>query len=355
LAGGLTAINNEGLRVALSAGRNSPILAEFPISRYALLFAQLASLKLRVIGCQFFQDMDEVAGIRPAEFRALADREGWVVNEARQLWRQVATNAMQEDRMDIAENAARIGFELEAVEYRLLELCQSYETQLRALAIKHVLEEYKRFDDLNSGRVIHAIHALFYEVAVLRDYIAEFVSRFIFQMTKANGEPITAMSELSSMLKRASSDDPLVREIQRITARETRGWLAELSAYRNLFTHVAPIEMFTTRSFAVQEFLSVEGAGRLPVLYHPLPPNILEGLHSRKKGFPFTTFESWAKASACHMPKRSGQPDALEYLHAAANNMGQFAKGLVARSPVAPKMLHFGPDDIIGPITVTTS
>lgn len=353
LGGGLNALNDIGSKTIFTTGLGDPILATFDNPAFGQLFATLTRLGALVIGCEFYKDSEEVRGLRPAEFRVFATERGWLVHDTWEKWRQVASASMRVDQMDVADGAARIAFEMQAVEHRLLELCRAYSNQLRSLAMRKELADYKRFDDLNTGPVIHCVHALFYELAVLRDYLAEFMARFVFRLQGRRGKPIRTMASLRKRLVAEPVNDPLCSEIIRSTAEEVAepGWLAVLSAYRNLFTHVAPMEQVAVRGFAVQTYIPIK-SGRLPVLYHPLPANALELVRTRPNGFPFARFTDWAMASAKHRPNRNEQPDALEYLHAIANRMADLAAMLIERSPVAPEPIHLGPDDIIGPISV---
>jgi len=348
-------LDNTGSKTVLSAGLGGPVLTEFNNPAFGQLFTTLTQLGVLVVGCEFYQDVEEMQGLRPAEFRVFMTGRGWLAHDTWDKWRQVATASMRADQMDVADGAARIAFEMQAVEHRLLELCRAYTNQLRSLVVQNELEDYKRFDDLNTGPVIHCVHALFYELAVLRDYLAEFMARFVFRVQGKDGGPIRRMASLRKHLVTKPVEDPLCSEIIQSTAEEAAepGWLAVLSAYRNLFTHVAPMEQVAVRSFTVQTYIPIKGDGRLPILYHPLPANALELVRTRPHGFPFASFTDWAMASVGHRPNRNEQPDALEYLHATVNRMAELAAKLIARSPVTPERIHLGPEDTIGPITVT--
>lgn len=354
LRGGLSALNNPGIKTQLCAGVEGPVLAEFNLPSFSKLFAILASLGTPVIGCEFFLDQDEIQGLRPPSFRVFYPDRGWLAYDAWGKWREVAAAALKSDQMDVADCAARIAFELEAAEYRCRELCRAYSNQLRSLAIQRTLEEYKRFDDLNSGPVIHCIHAVFYELAVLRDYLAEFIARFALPAKTKDGAPIRTMAKLSRYLSANVVDDPLSTEILQITSQveSSPGWLAVLSAYRNLFAHVAPLQQAATRSFAVQTYAALRGGGRAPVIYHPLPADVLQLVRTRSDGLLFDTFMDWAKASAQLHPDPIKQPDALEYLQSAINHLADLALRLVSRSPVPPEPIHLTPDDIVGPVNI---
>jgi hypothetical protein len=354
LVGGLAALNNRGTKVELCVGPGGVVLAEFQTKEFATIFADLESFGTPVVGCQFYQHVDEVRGLSPPSFRVFTPKRGWIARDTGQKWSEIAVSAMKSDDMKLADCAGRIAFEMEAIEYRLLQLSIAYMLQLRRLVLGKELKEYVRFSDLNTNAVVHGVHALFYEIAVLRDYIAEFAAKHVLGVAKGN-QSIRAMSGLTRGLQSGQYSDPLVTEILRITDNsDTKpGWLAELSAYRNLFTHVAPMEMMGLKSFAVQEFRIAKDGIRLPAIYHPLPADPIQLQATRGKGFPFARFKDWITASAKHRPTRDTQPDALEYLHSAVTRIADLAETVMQRSSVRPTPIRIGPEDVIGPVRVS--
>jgi hypothetical protein len=355
LEGGLVALNNPGGSVQICTGQRSAVLTSFDIERFIDLYSQLWRRGHAVVGCEFYQTPDELRGIDPAQFRVFEPRIGWRCYDTGTSFRQIANAAMKLDQMALADCAARVAFELQAVEFRVLELCRAYSTQLRGCVSRGEISARRRFSDLNTRAVIHAIHALFYELAVLRDYIADFVAGHILRLESRKGTPIHSMSGLRKALKGKVTDDPLVSAILAGTSTPEEGnapgWLAVLSAYRNVFAHLAPLSLAGRGSWAIQDLLATMGS-TLPILYYPLPRNPIDLERSRSKGVPFERFEDWLNASAEHQPRRDEEPDALQYLHASTNRMATLASELVKRSPVAPTPIVLTEADLIGPVVV---
>lgn len=260
-----------------------------------------------------------------------------------QRWRQIAHACVDLDEMALMDVASRIASSLAYSEMRLLDLVEAYGAQLRGRCHAAKPDRYARFKDTNSFAVYKAIHALFWEMAVLRDSLAEFASKFCFSRAD-----ITSLAGLVRSLRKNTPAELLAQEILTAADDTSGGWLAIFTAYRNLFTHYAPMEQAAGTAYAIQEMQNISGV-TLPVIYYPLPSNAADLMRRRASGEPlFSTFKQMAEASAGHRPDRASEPDALEYLYDCLAQMARLAQQLGDRSPIAAKPFHFGPDDIIG-------
>lgn len=137
--------------------------------------------------------------------------------------------------MDVA---SRIAAGLEYSEMRLYDLAMSYSAQLHSHLKNDAPKPYQEFKDTMSPSVYKDIHALFWEMAVLRDALAEFIAVFCLKQSDA-----TTLSGLLRSLKKISSLDDLAAEILTICdGAESTGWLGRFGSYRDCFTHSAPLE-----------------------------------------------------------------------------------------------------------------
>ena len=256
--------------------------------------------------------------------------------------------------MDLADVAARVAFAIQAVQERARDLSLAYGIQLRGSLHRDPGGRYLRFDDLNSRRVVLAVHSLFYELAILRDVVSEFLARFVFAFPSGEPQLPRTMRGLCRRLRREAVDHPLAFEIAHATDSTSQppGWLAVLSAYRNLFTHVAPLEQVAGHSFAVRHPLVLADGRELQILYHALPGNPIEVERTRGERFPYANFDEWATASAAHVPARETQPDALEKLHDYVNQLVQLCGKVADHSPVRGEMVHLSDSDMVGPVTM---
>jgi hypothetical protein len=240
--------------------------------------------------------------------------------------------------------ASRIASGLRYAEMRFSDLVNVYGVQLRGHFKLVDRKDYEAFKDLNSFAVYKAIHALFWELAVLRDSLAEFAAAFCFSQAG-----IRSMSGLMKFLKGSTLVDVLKAEILRIADPTSHGWLATFSSYRDLFTHLAPMEQAAGTAFAVQDLRKLTCGLLIPQIYYALPADVEELTRKRSKGVLFDSLEQMAAASA-RKHDRASEPDALEYLHGCIDQIAVLSVALTDRSPIAAKPIQIGPEDLIGTV-----
>jgi hypothetical protein len=248
--------------------------------------------------------------------------------------------------MDVA---ARIASGFAYSEMRLQDLVEAYSTQLRGLLHGSPFQEYQRFNDTNSRTVYKAIHALFWEMAVLRDMLAEFAATFCFLRSN-----ITTFAWLANSLRKEPSHDHLAVQILEAADEGKNGWLSVFSFYRNLFTHSAPMERVAGLAFAVQDTRRIATNQTIPQIYYPLPANAAELSRRRSKGQLFKTFQELIDSSSRNPHERHSEPDALDYLSNFLKQLAQLSELLIVRSPIPPQSIEIPESDIIGEIKVSS-
>jgi hypothetical protein len=349
LSGGVIAVNEPGASVKIEAGINGSVLYELQLPTYASIFDILAQFGFPAIGATFIVDMDELQGIRPPQFRALiAGQRTWRVFELHQKWRQVAHAASQKNEMALMDVTSRITSELRYCEIRLLNLTEAYGAQLAGKAKQGAINGSETFKDLNSLQVYLAIHALFWELAVLRDNLAEFAAQIVFGF-----DNVTTLTGLLKQLPASKwKDDELAKEILIAGSDAQAGWVAIFTAYRNLFTHNAPMEQAAGIAFAHLDQMVLKDGRTIPQLYYPLPREVNELLKRRSKGVLYKNFDELIAASTNKRPVRETEPDALLYLHSILGKMTTLAELLIQRSPIVPEMIHITEEDVIGTVQI---
>lgn len=347
LSGGIVAYNNPGADVEIRAGSGGRVIHTCKISSYGSLFEVLRKQGFSIIGTTFVVHQDELNGLRPAEFRMADCRSGWPLSNLRQQWREVAFAASKRDQMPLMDVSSRLAFGLEHSQLRLYDLTSAYAAQLRSRSGKNEAAGYQRFKDLYGPEVYKSIHALFWELAVLRDTLAEFAAMFCFSQ-----HAVRTLKGLLSFLKMAALADPLSAEFLSVTDEKLGGWLARFTSYRNFFTHVAPMQWAAGIAFSVQDVRKLNDQFSVPQIYYPLPGNIEELTRERSNGAFYPTMEKLIEASK-RQADRSTDMDALEYLHLSLNQFAELATTLIALSPLAPAPIHLNAEDIIGEIICT--
>lgn len=330
LTGGVVAINEPGAKVQINVGIHGKLIETFEITEYGSLFAALRARGLTILGTTFVIDGRELP-----DFRVSNPQRGWLIWELKQRWREIAAASIKSD-IHLMSIASRIASRLQYSQMRLHDLASAYSVQLSAHLHSAEPSEYRAFQDGYCFEVYKAIHALFWEMAVLRDTLAEFAARFCFSILN-----VRTMKSLRSKLVNFSTD-PLACEIVNSTDDASKGWLAQFSSYRNCFTHIAPMEQAAGLAFAVQDMRRISETLSIPQMYYALPQDI-KGIERKWSGGSFVTSFEELIATASRRHERGLEPDALEYLHDCINRFGELAAKMIARSPVPPQPIRITP------------
>ena len=204
LTGGLVAVNEpEETQVQIKSNVMGRTFAAFKISAYPSLFSTLKSLGFQIIGTTFVTDEKQLEGLRAPEFRVAAATGGWPTWDARQRWRQILFASGRRRELRLMDLASRISAGLQYSEMRLYDLAVSYSQQLHSHLHTGEAKPYQAFKDSNSPSVYKDIHGLFWDMAVLRDVLAEFIAVFCL-----GRDHITTLSSLLKCLKKNPSTDP---------------------------------------------------------------------------------------------------------------------------------------------------
>jgi hypothetical protein len=343
--GGVVAINEPGPNVKVTAGLGGHAIFNLSITSFPDLFSDLVRQRFKIVGVSFVSTPEELQGLRPPEFRAWSTANGWFMWNVIQSWRQITHAAAKANQMPLMSIASRLAMGLRYSEMRLRDLATAYSSQLRAYLCTSTAKEYAQFKDFNSFEVFKSIHALFWELAVLRDTLAEFASVFCYSLSG-----IRTMRGLCKELTSKPSRDALAEEMLRATDKKSGGWLATFSDYRNFFTHIAPMEAASNLAFAIQDMTKFS-EGSAPQIFYPLPPNIGELTQKMSAGAFYPSFaELQAEVQRKH--DRVTEPDALEYMHFCLERFTEMARILIAHSPLAPRPIALTPEDIIGAVQV---
>lgn len=345
LSGGVVAANPPGPEVELSAGPRGPFIAKVQVDPPSLLPA-LRREGFVVIGVTFVTSPEEQQGLQSPEFRAAAPSGGWRIFEVHQQWRRIAFAAGKLDKMPLMDLASRIASNLTYSQIRLGDLAREYSRELRGHLTGQEAKEYVAFRDVNSYHVYKAIHGLFWEMAVLRDRLAEFVASFCLERPK-----ITTLTGLRRSLKKQPSNDSIAAELLSMSEPPT-GWLARFGSYRDCFTHRASMEHAANIASVVQELRVISPRLTVPQVYFPLPADIEDLMKKRSEGVLFNSTKELAEASS-RRHNRASEPDALEYLYDCLDRLATLAAELVKRSPIPPRPIEIRREDIVGEVRVS--
>jgi hypothetical protein len=200
LTGGLVAVSEPAeAEVSIKSNVAGRTFAKLTIATYTEMFSVLRSLGFRIVGTTFVTNAQELEGLQAPEFRAAGLNGGWPVWGATQRWKQIAFASSQKGQSRLMDVAARISAALRYSELCLHDLANAYSRQLRSRVQTKEPEPYVRFKDTFSSSVYKDIHSMFWEMAVLRDVLAEFIAVFCLGRSEA-----TTLSGLLRFLTKSS-------------------------------------------------------------------------------------------------------------------------------------------------------
>ena len=196
-----------------------------------------------------------------------------------------------------------------------------------------------------------AIQAFLVDACILRDYLAEYAARFVFDQNSGPEHPLIAtMAGLrKKLLNKANAEDPLVYELQTIT--DDEGWLKKLGAYRDLVVHSAPLLQAEGQLSAVKGTVKTP-IGEIPFIHCPIPRNPEAIKKHRSNGSIFQNFEDQLKRFVEASMATGDNIDGLEYCHKTLGQISRLADRLAHRSPVEPQIPAFDESDLIGEIKI---
>lgn len=350
LGGSAVATNDrESEEVRLAAGLDGSEFAELGIQSFGHLFSVLQQAGFEIIGASFIGHPEEANGIWPPDFRGFFESSrAWRLSDVHTTWRQIAFAAGKVDAMGLMDVAARIASGFQSSELRLEQLVRSYSTQLRGRSLSGEIMGLSKFQDLYTRHVYLAIHGLFWEIAVLRDVLAEFASEYAFKLTRRQ-----TFRGLIAAIRDQKVDDNFAREL--LGASDlNNGWIERFTSYRNLFTHGAPMGQAAGVAFAIQDKRRLQNDLDVPQIYYPLPANARAINEQRSKGPLFNSFLEFATVGNGQPISRDSRPDALNYLADVLKKFVEMGERLAAWSPLAPREMTIAASDLLGPVTITT-
>ncbi|MCE2904082.1 MAG: YcnI family protein [Anabaena sp. CoA2_C59] len=339
LVGGLKAINKTGSEVIIPLGSNDP-MPTFSIDRYHDLPLNLISLGFKIVGIDYYETSQQIKGYYPPMWHPFhADQaNNNSCLHAERNWSRLAYAAFKAEKMELMDICSRIAFEVRACNLRLRQLSEAYNVELWSLCEQQQFSPGK-IETLNSFSIYLETHDLLRELCTLRDYLAEFVANFVLKSSLNTNDRIRLMNSLrKQILKVNITDNSLASELCEITNESDGGWLAKLSAYRDLVVHYVPLGQATRREFVFRRFLPDNSLGNLPSIYFPIPSNPLSVKQVRSKGSPFQTVSQWIEASK---QDDNSAPDALEYCLHSVGNMMSLACKIAQEAPISPEIPTF--------------
>ena len=161
LPGGGRAINPPGPEVGIEPSMPLKSEIKFSLAQYPSLFSCFMTGSYPPIGVDFYEIPDQIKGHVPPFWRPFHSQyhDGWPSAKAEDLWSCIAHAGFESGQVDVSDISRRIAFEIRACSWRLRDLSNSYNTELRGVCEKNDFKDGNKFETLNSFFVSLATHA----------------------------------------------------------------------------------------------------------------------------------------------------------------------------------------------------
>jgi hypothetical protein len=323
----------------------------FSIEKFGNLYSDIQKHGFKIIGMEVLNHATQIDGLYPPDWRAFKNlrNEKWPVDVCEKTWENLSNAAYTKNDFCFLELARRIQFQITSSSWELKRISDAYAQELKTSCC---LNEYKngtRFESQNSLFIYISVHSFLSNIGTLRDYLAEYIASYLLKEI-LQGKRITKMASLASELRKLPDKSmPIISEILSATSHDNEnGWIAELSDYRDLVVHYAPVAYASHRSFLTQKSLFL-GDNEVPGVFFPLPSNPFELRKKRSKGSLHENIGAWLEYSAGRTLSDSDK-DSLNYCHEVLFRICFLAMQLAGFAPYKPEIKTIGPSDLRGPI-----
>jgi hypothetical protein len=173
------------------------------------------------------------------------------------IWSCLGNTALSKGHHELGTLARHISFTLRVASFCLRDISRQYSFQ-NQFAVDNNKAENAKFTNVEVFDLSMAIHSFLVEMGSARDYLAQFIARFILPGTDAD-----KMSRLCQKLMKSKPKHQITKLVLQVCDRQNKqGWMARLSELRNRIVHAEPI-----RSIAESQFLK---AGRISIEHKQL-------------------------------------------------------------------------------------
>jgi hypothetical protein len=165
------------------------------------------------------------------------------------FWAGVKAASSKKGHRRLKEICSSVAFSLTAMERHLLALSNEYERELHA-ALERGTKPKHRFSSIETYDLWLAIHAFLLAGGSARDYLAQALVNFVFDSDITSKER-RRLDSMSGLLNHDIKGGylhryPIGKTLLAITDKnDPSAWLANMSEYRNVITHRAPITGFS--------------------------------------------------------------------------------------------------------------
>ncbi|KEZ76134.1 hypothetical protein C41B8_16399 [Salinisphaera hydrothermalis C41B8] len=357
LLGGGRLVNELGPRAVVHPKPLVGEQASFETDTYAKLFHDAHWAGLEPVGVEFYSHQMQATGEEPPEWKPYLRRftSTWCCDDSAQKWAEIAHVAHQRKLALEWDLSRRIRYQLRTLSWRLFEVSQAYHNQLVGKLASGSFTDGGKFEDGFTAQMYLALHSFLIDACILRDYLADFIAKFILPKESGDFGRFKDMGQFRyKVLGPHKNEGGIASELWEATDENTNGWLAVLNAYRNIVVHSAPLEHAEARLFAQSYLAPFNGDRRIPAIRCPIPGDPISVKQARSSAADHKSFDE-LQQSYLMMARQEGYGvDGLEYVWSVAGRISAFSQQVSIRSHIEAQPITVTSKDTIGGFSYTT-
>lgn len=318
---------------------NKDMVQEFQLKQFDQLFQVVKNFNLEIVGCEFLYTQNHLTGTYSPDWRCFYPKKetmNWPQQDITDIWSNISHNAARENKMGLFERSRNIASHLRLAAWRLLDLSQRYHHHLSVLTKTQKHSDGHSSQGQYTDPIYAAVHAMFADLASLRDHLAISIVRDVLQSDK---HKIDSMGHLKSSPE-IFRDNAEIQELIETSS----SWLTEFGAYRNLITHTLPLTNAPGANGIAQINFNLSWLTVNAVSLR-LPKEPLEIKARQKSGHSFEDYDEWIEYITS---KNREGPDALSYCHKVFGEILTLANTVANNIDANREMLRFDADQIKG-------
>ena len=320
--------------------------ANCSLPNYQSFLPVLVQEGLVPIGVDYYETQTVADGLYPPKWILINPQNRKNTDTNIHTWRDIVNSAHENKDYKCVDITSRISFQLKAIETRLRDISESYNRELIGIVEDGDFNEECSIESKNTFQIGLSIHSFLADACTLRDYLAEYLSLYKYE---AYDVVASHSALLKKVLKKIDKRDSYTDWIINGSDVKSRGWLAQLSAYRDLAIHSVPLAYAGRKSQVFQRYLKF-GGGELSTIFYPLPDDPIKIVYERSKNIQDVSYEDYwnrlysIKSGIDEMFKLQ---DALEYCWNVNGYLSSYAIECSKLSPYEPKMLELNENNIL--------
>lgn len=294
------------------------------------------------LGVEYFRTDEEIDGKAQSDWRCILPRQQnkWPTHEAELNWSGLSNSARLRGDSRLYLIAGSITSQNRFAAMRLLDLSNLYRRNIECVIASGMdMAENVVMRGYHADLLFSSIHAAFFEIATLRDYLAEYIAFAVF-----GDKDVDAFNKLSGLVRKRGTATALEAEIDAIYNQQS-GWLFQFSERRNTLAHRMPFDRLSGGGAMHFKSHDMPIGGTAWLLHVPVPEPVAIR-HKDDFTLPVDV-EHQANEFIDATRQAASRADTMAYLFKTFQALVDFGNRLLPTFPYPPEMVTITDEDIV--------